>query len=268
MRNEPVDHVAGQIVTREHLGRALRHARDRKFVNGRAFLMNVMKPLGHRLGARWHAAATGFLVEMLHPRPIRADQGIENSISIRARLHEHGTRAISEEHASRAIGVVDDRRHLICADDDDFSVLARADEMTRNRQSVDETRTGGLNVETADIANADHIADEIGRGWKDQVWRGGRADQEVDVLGSRVGALKEPAYRFGRHMRGAKPLSLEEPPFLDAGPVGDPRVARVDHAREFGIGQNIVGNVTVHTGDRRPNGKMHCQIRSPAARTD
>src|SRR5271168_4255234 len=50
-------------------------------------------------------------------------------------------------------------------------------------------------------------------------------------------------------MRGAETLTLEDMPFLDAGPLGDPFVAGIDHFGELGIAEHVGRHITVNSGD-------------------
>jgi hypothetical protein len=51
-------------------------------------------------------------------------------------------------------------------------------------------------------------------------------------------------------MRGAEPLALENVPFLDAGPLGDPLVAGLDHLSELGIGEHVGRHMAENPGNR------------------
>ncbi len=85
---------------------------------------------------------------------------------------------------------------------------------------------------------------------KYEVRRRRRADQQIDLFGLRAGLLQEPAHGFGPHVRGAEPLALEDMALLDAGALDDPGVARVDHARQLRIGEQIRRQIAVNGGDR------------------
>ena len=49
-------------------------------------------------------------------------------------------------------------------------------------ERVDEARTGGLHVETADRADATHFTDQICGRRKDKIGGRRRTDQEIDLL--------------------------------------------------------------------------------------
>ena len=140
------------------------------------------------------------------------------------RLDQHRAGAVAEQHAGRAVGVVDDRRHLVGADHDDLARGAGLDELLRDRQRIEEARARRLHVERADVADADHVADQVGGRREDEIRRRGGADQEIDLFRRGVGLLQQPAHGFGAHVRGAEPLALEDVAFLDAGALGDPGV--------------------------------------------
>ena len=68
-------------------------------------------------------------------------------------------------------------------------------------------------------------------------------------LGCGAGLREQTAHGFRAHMRGAKPLALEDVALLDAGALGDPGVGRVDHVRQVGIGEHVRRHVAVDGGD-------------------
>ena len=109
--------------------------------------MHVMQALRDRLGARRHAAAARLLVQIRHAGAVRTDQHVADTVAIFRRLDQHRPRAIAEQHTGRTIGVVEDRRHLVGADHDDFLGAAVLDELRRDRERIEEARAGRLHVE-------------------------------------------------------------------------------------------------------------------------
>ena len=190
-----------------------------------------------------------------------------DAMPVRARLEQHRARAVAEQNAGGAVGIVDDRRHLVRADHHHLARPPRADELHRDGQRVDEAGTGGLHVEAADVADADHVAQHVGGRRKHEIRRRGGADKKIDV--ARVGfcPLQEAAHRFRGHVRGAEPLALQDAPLLDAGPLGDPGIAGIDHARELVIGEHVGRQIAVHPGNRRPDRclRVHGRSGPPAA---
>jgi len=68
-------------------------------------------------------------------------------------------------------------------------------------------------------------------------------------LHTRGGPLEQAAHRFGCHVRGPKPLPLQDPSLLDAGALDDPRVAGIDHARERLVVEHVGGKVALYARD-------------------
>ncbi len=188
-------------------------------------------------------------MQMRHARAIRANDGVVDAMAVRAGLEQHRAGAVAEQHAGGAVRVVDDRRHLVGADHHDLARLTGTDELRRDGQRIDEARTGRLHIEAADVADSHHVADDVGGGGKHEIRRRGRADQEIDVLRSRRGPLQQAAHRFSRHVRGAEPLPFQDPSLLDAGALGDPGVAGIDHARERLVVEHVGGEVAVYARD-------------------
>ena len=173
-----------------------------------------------------------------------------------ARLDQYGTGAVAEQDAGRAVRIVDDCRHLVGADDDDFAIRAALDELRRDGERINKAGACRLHVEAADIADIGHVADQIGGRGKDEVRRGGGADQQIDIAGRGAGLLQKTAHRLGAHMRGAEPFALEDVAFLDAGALDDPFVAGVHHARQLGIGEHVGRDIAVHAGNSGPDSRL------------
>ena len=209
-----------------------------------------MQPLGHGLRRRRHAAAAGFLVQMRHAGAVGADQRVDDAVLF-ARLDEDRAGGVAEQHAGGAVGVVDDRRHLVGADHHDLAEFSGLDELRRDGERIDEAGARRLHVEAADVADADHVADQIGGRRKDQIRCRRGANQKLDVAGRSPGFAQQSAHRLGAHMRGAEPFALEDVAFADAGALDDPLVAGIDHLGQLGVGENVGRHVAEHPGDRR-----------------
>ena len=167
-----------------------------------------------------------------------------------ARLDQNRARGIAEQHAGGAVGVIDDRRHLVGADHHDLAEFAGLDELRGDGERIDEAGARRLHVEAADVADADHVADQIGGRRKDQIRRRRRANQKLDVAGRGPGLAQQSAHCLGAHMRCAEPFALENVPFADAGALDDPLVAGIDHLGQFGVGEKVGRQIAEHPGDR------------------
>ena len=58
-----------------------------------------------------------------------------------------------------------------------------------------------------------------------------------------------------------RPFTAENMPFLDFGPLDDPLIVGVDHLRQIGVGQHILGDVTVNPGDGGATRGPTCDFR-------
>ena len=257
MRHQPIDHVGTQIVARHDLGRDLGHARDGVLVDRRTFLMHVVQTLVDRFGAGRHAAAAGLLVQMDPAGAIGLDHRVHDAVAAVVGLKQHAARAVTEQDAGRAIGVIDDRRHLVGADHDHLARGAIGDELRGNAQRIEKARAGRLHIERTDVADANHVADQIGGRRKLHIRRGGGADQQIDLFRLGAGFFQETTHGFRRHMRGAEPLALEDVTLANAGALGDPGVTGVDHLRQLCIGQQVRRHIAVDGGNggARGNGQ-------------
>ena len=183
------------------------------------------------------------------------NQRIHDAVAAIVRLEQHRPGTIPEQHARRAVRVVDDRRHLVGADDHYFSRGTVGNELRGDGERIKKARARGLHIEASDIAHANHVADQIGGGGKLQIRCCGGADEQVHLFRLCAGLLQQPAYRFGGHVRGPETFTLQDMTFLDARPLGNPGVAGVDQARQFRIGEQIRRQVAMNGRDRCARGK-------------
>ncbi len=79
--------------------------------------------------------------------------------------------------------------------------------------------------------------------------RGGGANQKIDLARLRAGLFQQTTNGFGRHMRRAQPLALEDVTFLNAGPLGDPRIGGINHPRQIRVGKQIRWDIAVNGGN-------------------
>src|SRR5262249_60996468 len=103
---------------------------------------------------------------------VGADQRVDDP-ELFVWFDEHRARGVAEQHASGAIGVIDDCRHLVGADDDDFPRLSGLDELRGHGERIDEAGACGLYVEAADRSDTAHLADQIGGRTETEIPRGG-----------------------------------------------------------------------------------------------
>ena len=121
--------------------------------------------------------------------------------------------------------------------------------MLGDGERIEKARAGRLHVEAADILDPDHVADKVCGRRELHVRRGGGADQQVNFLRLGAGFLQQAAHRFRRHVRCAEPLAPLDVALFYAGAFGDPGIAGVHHARQFGIGQQVRRHVAMDGGN-------------------
>ena len=134
-----------------------------------------------------------------------------------------------------------------------FSIFAGLDELAGDGQRIDEARAGRLHVERSDVADADHVADQVGGRRKHEVRRRGGADHEIDLARCRAGFLQQAAHGLSAHVGGAEPLAFQDAPLANAGALDDPGIGRLHHLGEFVVGQHVLRQMAVDAGDGGPD---------------
>src|SRR4030095_15291415 len=86
---------------------------------------------------------------------------------------------------------------------------------------------------------------------EEQGGRGRTHHDEVDVLGDEVRALERLAGGVDREIGGGF-VALDHVPLADPAALLDPRVVRVDHRCEVGVGEDPLRGGGARTGDLRP----------------
>src|SRR2546423_8065182 len=101
--------------------------------------MDKMQAPRDRFGRWWQPAAAGLLMQMRQACAIRSDNRVTEALTVRAGLDQHRTGAVAEQHASGAVCVIDDRRHLVGADNHDLARMTGTDELRGDGERVYET---------------------------------------------------------------------------------------------------------------------------------
>src|SRR5262249_38322331 len=107
-----------------------------------------------------------------------------------------------------------------------------------------------LNIEAADIAHTNHVANQVGSGWELHVGRGRCANQEVHLCGFDVSLLEQAAYGFSGHVRSSEAISLKNVALFDPRAFGNPGVARIDHTRELSVREQVRWQVAMDGSNR------------------
>src|ERR1700683_377115 len=138
---------------------------------------------GHEEGAG--AGAVDFVMEIDHAE-----------FAVGGGFEEDRAGSVTEEDAGGAVGVVDDGGHGVRADDEDFFLRAGLDELRAHLEGVDESRTGGGEVEAPGTFGAEAVLDEAGGGGEEHVGGDGADDDDFDVGGGGGGRGGQAAGGF------------------------------------------------------------------------
>src|SRR5215475_6261080 len=101
--------------------------------------MHVVHALFDRFTAGGVERAPARHVKVLSAAAIDVVRKVQNAFTIVTGFDQHCARAITKEYARRTILVVEDRGHLVAADNQHFLVRSRADELRAYSQSVDKS---------------------------------------------------------------------------------------------------------------------------------
>ena len=143
-------------------------------------------------------------------------------------LDEHGAGGVTEEDAGVAIGEVEDRRHVVGADEHDALGAARLHQGGADVEAVDEARARGDQIEGEALRAEGGLGEARDRG--ERLIRGHRRDDDgVEVTRFEASVCEAGARRLGGHERAGLALArVREPAGLDARPADDPLVVRVE----------------------------------------
>ena len=237
MSDEASEIVAGDAVALEQGLGGLDHFAHGKFVHGLAVLMDVVHLLVDGVVRGRMEAATGRHHERTAAGAIDFVMEIDHAqFALRSGLDEDCAGAVAEEDAGGAVGVVDDGRHGVGADDEDFFVLARLDELATHLQGVDEAGAGGGDVESPGAFGAEAILHETGGGGEEHVGGDGADDDDFDIGGIDA-ALGEAEFGgFYSHVAGGH-AGLDDVPLLNADAGGDPLIGGFNHFFQIGVGE-------------------------------
>ena len=169
-------------------------------------------------------------------------------MGIRTALEHGGTGTVAEEDARVAVFPIDDRGKFFGPDDEHGFVGARHDELLADLESVNETRTRGLEIERGGAGGPEFLLHETGRRRERHVGRDRGDDDEVDLVGGDAGFFQRALGGFGTEVGGEFVFSGDAA-FLDAGAGGDPLVGGLDEFFEFGVGENARGKIRTDAHD-------------------
>ena len=159
----------------------------------------------------------------------------------------HGAGPVAEQHAGAAIGPVHDVGQGFGPHHQGMLRLAALDEHVGHAQRIDESGAHRLHVEGRAAVHVEPRLQQAGGAGKDAVGGRGGHDDEIDVGRGDAGGVDGLAGRLFGQIAGGLPF--HDVPLLDAGALGDPFVAGIDHALQFGIGQDPFGQMAAGAGD-------------------
>ena len=155
---------------------------------------------------------------------------IDDAVTFFVGFQQYGRCAVAENRTSVAVLVIDDRGHLVGADDDYFFGIARFDELGPCRQGEQEAAACSGNVVGESVFTTGLVGDQIARRGEKHI-RGNRgADHDVDLQRINPGFFQQVFDGACAHIRCTQPLSLEDMAGFDADACHDPLVGSVHHS--------------------------------------
>ena len=97
------------------------------------------------------------------------------------RFENNRAGTVAENHAGRAIGVVDDRRHHVGADHQDFLVRSGRNELRARLQRVHERRTSRRKDRNPNVLRAQFVLHQAGGGGEKHVGCDGGHDDGIQI---------------------------------------------------------------------------------------
>ena len=164
------------------------------------------------------------------------------------RLENHRARTVAEQDAGPAVVPVKQARVHVGADYERAVRAPRPDELFRDTEGVDETRTHCLDVECGAALGSETRLQPARGGRVDPIRGGGTDHDEVEVGSGEPGRFEGPARRSLREIARRLPGSGDTP-LPDSGPLTDPRVGRIDGLRELVVGEHPLGEIAPGAGD-------------------
>ena len=144
-------------------------------------------------------------------------------------FQQHGGGSVAEERAGRTVGIVDDRRHLVGAHDDDLLARAGLDELRAGGQGEQKAAASCRNIERKGVLATSLVGDQVTRRGEEHVGGHRGADHQIHLHRVYARLVQQVDDRAGTHIGSADAFALEDMARLDADMRHDPLVGRVDH---------------------------------------
>ncbi len=146
--------------------------------------------------------------------------------------------AVSEENAGGAVLPIHEPGKGLRSYQENVLIGLRFYEGIGNRQSVDESRAGGIDVEGSRILCSELFLYHAAQVRHDHVRCGRRHEDQVQFLRRELCSLERLVGRFIGEVGGGLPF-FSYPAFFNAGTLGDPFIARVDELLQIVIGDDF-----------------------------
>ena len=193
--------------------------------------------------------ATGWHVEKFAAGSVHVMLEVQNAfIRTVGGLKQHGARAVAEQNARRAVPIVENCGHHVAAEDHDFFVRPRTDELRADRERIRKPRARGGKVETPGALRADAALHQARGCGKKHVRRNTGQDNQVDVRRIRFGLCEQRFRSFRGQMRTGHAF-FHDVALADAGARANPLVAGLDDFLEIRVGHHFRRNVAGNARD-------------------
>ena len=162
---------------------------------------------------------------------------------------EHNARcAVAEKDAGSPVLPIENPRKGFGSDDKGSFVRSRGQEFVCRRQSEDKSRTDRLEIEGSTAGHADRRLNLRRDGGKRKIRRRSGDNEQIDVFALRPASASAACGSMRRQRRRAFVLGRDMTHF-DAGALGDPRIAGVEHFLEISVAQNPLWKIRPQASD-------------------
>src|SRR4051794_32437708 len=141
-----------------------------------------MKTVRDRFGrCRHSASARGHFKRVRAGTIDLVEKSYKPKVRLVRRLNQERPRSIAKEDAGGAVGVVDDARHRVGTDHQNFAMSSSRDQVGGGRQPINESRTGGTQIETPGAGGFQLLLHKAGSGREKHIWCDGTENDRVEL---------------------------------------------------------------------------------------
>ena len=182
------------------------------------------------------------------------------------RLEHDGAGPVAEQHAGGAVVPVEDARKRLGADHQRALVACRrASKPSARRQRIDEAGADRLQIEGGAVGDAETGLHRHRGRREGVVGRRGRQHDQIDRSAASTPASASAARAACIARSEVISPSRGDMALADAGALHNPFVGGIDHARQFGVGDDARGQIAARSRARPNATSSRCLLRSPAA---